>query len=73
VQLFKLPQKSDIYCVERTGRAEDGEFKALFAQSGFALTKVVRTKSPLSVVEAIRSSRPPSDGPASNNAGFPAA
>ena len=31
------------------------EFKALFARSGFELTKVVPTKSPLSVVEAIRS------------------
>ena len=30
------------------------EFEALFAQSGFAMTKVVPTKSPLSVVEAIR-------------------
>jgi hypothetical protein len=30
------------------------EFKALFARSGFEMTKVVRTKSPLSVVEAIR-------------------
>jgi hypothetical protein len=31
-----------------------GEFKELFAQSGFTLTKVVPTKSPLSVVEAVR-------------------
>jgi hypothetical protein len=30
------------------------EFKALFARSGFEMTKVVPTKSPLSVVEAIR-------------------
>jgi hypothetical protein len=30
------------------------EFKALFARSGFELTKVVPTKSPLSVVEAVR-------------------
>jgi len=30
------------------------EFRALFAQSGFEMTKVVPTKSPLSVVEAIR-------------------
>jgi hypothetical protein len=30
------------------------EFKALFARSGFELTKIVPTKSPLSVVEAIR-------------------
>ena len=30
------------------------EFKALFAHSGFEMTKVVPTKSPLSVVEAIR-------------------
>jgi len=30
------------------------EFKALFAQSGFEMTKVVPTKSPLSVVEAVR-------------------
>jgi O-methyltransferase domain/Dimerisation domain len=30
------------------------EFKALFARSGFELTKVVPTKSPLSVVEAMR-------------------
>lgn len=30
------------------------EFKALFARSGFTLTKVVPTKSPLSVVEAVR-------------------
>jgi hypothetical protein len=32
VQLFKTPQVSGIYCVERTGRAEDGEFKALVDQ-----------------------------------------
>jgi O-methyltransferase len=31
------------------------EFKALFARSGFEMTKVVPTKSPLSVVEAVRS------------------
>jgi hypothetical protein len=30
------------------------EFKALFARSGFEMTKVVPTKSPLSVVEAVR-------------------
>jgi hypothetical protein len=30
------------------------EFKALFAQSGFEMTKVVPTKSPLSVVEAVK-------------------
>jgi O-methyltransferase domain/Dimerisation domain len=30
------------------------EFKTLFARSGFELTKVVPTKSPLSVVEAVR-------------------
>jgi hypothetical protein len=30
------------------------EFKALFARSGFDMTKVVPTKSPLAVVEAIR-------------------
>jgi hypothetical protein len=30
------------------------EFKALFAESGFAMTKVVPTKSPLSVIEAVR-------------------
>jgi hypothetical protein len=30
------------------------EFKALFARSGFEMTRVVPTKSPLSVVEAIR-------------------
>jgi len=30
------------------------EFKAVFARSGFEMTKVVPTKSPLSVVEAIR-------------------
>jgi hypothetical protein len=30
------------------------EFKALFARSGFEMTKIVPTKSPLSVVEAIR-------------------
>lgn len=35
VQLFKMPQESGIYCVERTGRAEDGEFKALVDRHGF--------------------------------------
>jgi len=30
------------------------EFRALFARSGFQMTKVVPTKSPLSVVEAVR-------------------
>jgi hypothetical protein len=30
------------------------EFRALFARSGFEMTKIVPTKSPLSVVEAIR-------------------
>ena len=33
-----------------------GEFRALFAGAGFELTKIVPTKSPLSVVEAVRSS-----------------
>jgi len=32
------------------------EFRALFAGAGFEMTKIVPTKSPLSVVEAIRSS-----------------
>jgi hypothetical protein len=36
----------------RERRAE--EFKALFARSGFEMTKIVPTKSPLSIVEAIR-------------------
>jgi hypothetical protein len=31
------------------------EFKSLFARSGFHMTKVVPTKSPLSVIEAVRS------------------
>jgi hypothetical protein len=30
------------------------EFKALFASAGFSLTKIVPTKSPVSVIEAIR-------------------
>jgi hypothetical protein len=30
------------------------EFKMLFDRSGFELTKIIPTKSPLSVVEAIR-------------------
>jgi hypothetical protein len=30
------------------------EFRALFAGAGFELTKIVPTKSPLSVVEAVR-------------------
>jgi hypothetical protein len=30
------------------------EFKALFERSGFKLTNVVPTKSPLSVIEAVR-------------------
>jgi hypothetical protein len=30
------------------------EFRALFAGAGFELTRVVPTKSPLSVVEAVR-------------------
>ena len=31
------------------------EFKSLFERSGFQMTRVVPTKSPLSVVEAVRS------------------
>jgi hypothetical protein len=39
------------------GRERSGdEFRALFAGAGFELTKIVPTKSPLSVVEAVRSS-----------------
>lgn len=35
VCLFKIPQNSGtIYCVERTGQAEDGEFKALVEHHG---------------------------------------
>lgn len=36
VTLFKVPENfgGRIYCVERTGRAEDGEFKALVEQHG---------------------------------------
>jgi len=30
------------------------EFRALFAGAGFELTRIVPTKSPLSVVEAVR-------------------
>jgi hypothetical protein len=30
------------------------EFRALFDRSGFELTKIVPTKSPLSLIEAIR-------------------
>jgi len=36
-------------------RSED-EFRALFAGAGFELTRIVPTKSPLSVVEAVRAS-----------------